>query len=37
MVEFIDKEIEQRQRAIAEKHGYEIVEHNLTLYVKPKK
>lgn len=36
VVEFIDKEIEKRQREIAEKHGYEIVEHSLTLYVKPK-
>ncbi len=36
IVEFHDPEIEKRQKAIAEKHGYELVEHNLVLYVKPK-
>ena len=37
IVEFIDEEIERRQKEIADKHGYEIVDHNLVLYVKPKK
>ncbi len=37
IIEFIDEEIERRQRKIAEEHGYEIVEHNLVLYVRPKK
>ena len=37
IVEFIDEEIERRQQEIADKHGYEIVDHNLVLYVKPKK
>lgn len=37
VIEFFDPIIEQRQRAIAEEHGYELVDHNLTLYVKPKK
>ena len=37
VIEFVDDEIEKIQHAIAEKHGYEIVDHNLVLYVKPKK
>ncbi|MFK0571143.1 ferric iron uptake transcriptional regulator [Endozoicomonas sp.] len=37
VVEFVDEEIEKRQRAIAEKHGFEIVDHNLVIYVRPKK
>ena len=37
VIEFVDEEIEKIQHAIAEKHGYEIVDHNLVLYVKPKK
>ena len=37
IVEFYDSEIEKRQRAIAAQHGYELVEHNLVLYVRPKK
>lgn len=37
IVEFFDEEIEDLQHKIAEKHGYEIVDHNLVLYVKPKK
>ncbi|MGI9283553.1 MAG: ferric iron uptake transcriptional regulator [Endozoicomonas sp.] len=36
IIEFIDEEIERRQKEIADKHGYEIVDHNLVLYVKPK-
>lgn len=37
VIEFIDEEIEKRQNAIAEKHGFEIVDHNLVIYVRPKK
>lgn len=37
VIEFVDDEIERRQRRIAEEHGYEIVDHSLVLYVKPKK
>lgn len=37
VIEFIDPIIEQRQHQIAEDHGYELVDHKLTLYVKPKK
>ena len=37
VIEFIDEEIERRQHAIAEQHGFEIVEHSLVMYVRPKK
>ena len=37
VIEFCDPVIEERQRQIAEEHGFEIVDHSLTLYVKPKK
>ncbi|UZJ43012.1 ferric iron uptake transcriptional regulator [Marinimicrobium sp. C6131] len=37
VVEFHNEEIERLQRQIAEQHGYELVDHNLVLYVKPKK
>ena len=36
IIEFHDEQIEQRQREIAESHGYELKEHNLVLYVKPR-
>jgi Fur family transcriptional regulator, ferric uptake regulator len=34
VVEFNDPVIEERQREIAAKHGYELVDHSLVLYVK---
>ncbi|QIB66277.1 ferric iron uptake transcriptional regulator [Kineobactrum salinum] len=34
VVEFNDPVIEQRQREIAEHHGFEIVDHSLVLYVR---
>ncbi|MDX1587496.1 MAG: ferric iron uptake transcriptional regulator [Oleiphilaceae bacterium] len=37
VVEFFDDVIEERQRQIAEDHGYELVDHSLVLYVKPRK
>lgn len=37
VVEFVDEEIEKLQREVAAKHGYEIVNHNLVMFVKPKK
>ena len=37
VIEFYDEVIEQRQHELAEKHGFEIVDHSLVLYVKPKK
>ncbi|AMO58218.1 Fur family transcriptional regulator [Endozoicomonas montiporae] len=36
IIEFVDEEIERRQKEVADQHGYEIVDHNLVLYVKPK-
>ena len=37
VVEFVDEEIEKIQHTIAKKHGYEIVDHNLVMYVRPMK
>lgn len=37
VVEFCNDNIERLQREIAAKHGYELVDHSLVLYVKPKK
>lgn len=37
VVEFQNQQIEKLQREIADKHGYELVDHSLVLYVKPKK
>ena len=36
VIEFLSEDIEQLQKAIADKHGYDIVDHKLVLYVKPK-
>ncbi len=36
VIEFMNDEIEKLQYKIAEEYGYELVEHNLVLYVKPK-
>src|SRR5690554_2464622 len=36
VIEFIDHEIEERQREIVAEHGYELVDHNLVLYVRKK-
>ena len=35
VVEFIDEDIERLQREIAKKHGFELIDHSLVLYVKP--
>ena len=37
VTEFLDDEIEKLQHKIAEKHGFEIVDHSLVLYVRSKK
>ncbi|MAM00054.1 ferric iron uptake transcriptional regulator [Hydrocarboniclastica marina] len=37
VIEFFDEVIEERQKKIAADYGYDIVDHSLTLYVKPKK
>lgn len=36
VIEFMDHEIERRQHQIVEEHGYELVDHNLVLYVRKK-
>lgn len=37
VIEFYDEVIERRQRELAEEHGFDIVDHSLVLYVRPKK
>lgn len=37
VIEFFDEEIERRQREIARKHGYDLQEHALVLYVRQRK
>lgn len=37
VIEFCDPIIEERQKAIADEYGFEIVDHSLTIYVRPKK
>ena len=37
VIEFSNAEIERLQADIAEEHGYEIVDHSLVIYVRPKK
>jgi len=36
VIEFFDPIIEERQKQIAEEHGFELVDHSLTLYVRKK-
>lgn len=36
VIEFMNEEIERLQHQIAEEYGFELVEHNLVLYVRPK-
>src|SRR5690348_9044843 len=37
VIEFVNEDIEKLQRDIAARHGYEIADHSLVLYVRPKK
>lgn len=37
VTEFVSRDIEELQRDIADKHGYELVEHRFVLYVRPKR
>ncbi len=37
VIEFIDPNIEKLQREIADRHGFELIDHSLVLYVRPKK
>jgi Fur family ferric uptake transcriptional regulator len=36
VIEFFDAEIERRQKEIVKEHGFELVDHNLVLYVRKK-
>jgi Fur family ferric uptake transcriptional regulator len=36
IIEFYDEDIEKKQQEIAENHGYEVINHSLILYVRPK-
>ena len=35
VIEFINDDIERLQQEIAAEHGYELIDHNLVLYVRP--
>ena len=37
VIEFVNEDIERLQREIAEKHGYQIVDHSLVLYVQKRR
>jgi len=37
VIEFVSDDIERLQREIADKHGLEIVDHSLVLYVRARK
>ena len=37
VIEFVSDEIERLQHEIADEHGYEIEDHSLVIYVRPKK
>lgn len=37
VIEFVSEEIERLQHEIAEKHGYDLLDHSLVLYVRPAK
>jgi Fur family ferric uptake transcriptional regulator len=37
VIEFVDDEIEKIQERIARDHNYEIVDHNLVIYVRPRR
>ena len=36
VIEFQNEQIEELQKMIADEHGYDLIEHSLVLYVKPK-
>lgn len=37
VIEFTNDQIERLQHEIAEAHGYDLIDHSLVLYVRPKK
>jgi len=36
VIEFVNKDVEDLQRIIADEHGYELIDHKFILYVRPK-
>ena len=36
VIEFVNEEIERLQHEIADRYGYELIDHSLVLYVKSK-
>ena len=36
VIEFFNEDIERLQREMATQHGYELIDHNLVLYVRPR-
>jgi len=37
VIEFTNEQIERLQHEIAEQHGFDLIDHSLVLYVRPKK
>lgn len=37
VIEFMNEDIERLQQEIARKHGYDLIDHSLVLYVRPRK
>ena len=37
VIEFVNTDIEELQRSIADAHGYELVDHSFVLFVRPKR
>ena len=37
VIEFVNRDIEELQRSIADSHGYELVDHSFVLFVRPKR
>ncbi len=37
VIEFVNEDIERLQREIADRHGYQLEDHSLVLYVRPKR
>ncbi len=37
VIEFVEEQIERLQHEIAERHGYDLEDHSLVLYVRPKR
>lgn len=37
VIEFVNRDVEELQRQIADEHGYELIDHKFVLYVRPKR